>query len=259
MFTFWIPGLAWFALAVPLWLAAEALAGRSPVDWRGLGAAVGGHRAITAAIAVALLAIAAIAIGPAIGFVEKIDDVQASAGRLGSPVFWGEAFGIWPEGDFRIVRGEVSGSLLALALGALALGWGLVVAVRRRELALPVMLVAGGVVYVGARLFAEIHVEAKALAVIAPLALLVALRGLLGTPEREREQRGAGGRARSARAWASWSWWRRSRRRCWRCGRRRSATTRARPGSSASPRRSTAPRSPSSASIASPATTCAGR
>ncbi len=180
VFTFSIPGLAWFALAVPLWLAAEALAGRSPVDWRGLGAAVGGHRAITAAIAVALLAIAAIAIGPAIGFVEKIDDVQASAGRLGSPVFWGEAFGIWPEGDFRIVRGEVSGSLLALALGALALGWGLVVAVRRRELALPVMLVAGGVVYVGARLFAEIHVEAKALAVIAPLALLVALRGLLG-------------------------------------------------------------------------------
>ena len=40
------------------------------------------------------------------------------------------------------------------------------------------MLVTGGIVYVGARLFAEIHVEAKALAIIAPLVLLVALRAL---------------------------------------------------------------------------------
>ena len=69
-----------------------------------------------------------VAIGPAIDFVEKINDVQASAGRLGSPVFPGEAFGIWPEGDFRIVRGEVSGALLAAALGALAAAYGVFVA-----------------------------------------------------------------------------------------------------------------------------------
>ncbi len=41
------------------------------------------------------------------------------------------------------------------------------------------MLVTGGIVYVGTRAFAQIHVQAKALAVIAPLALLVALMGLL--------------------------------------------------------------------------------
>ena len=46
------------------------------------------------------------------------------------------------------------------------------------------MLVAGAVVYVGARLFAEIHVEAKALAVIAPLVLLVGAAGAAATDER---------------------------------------------------------------------------
>ena len=85
-------------------------------------------------------------------------------------MFPGEALGIWPAGDFRVVRGEVTGSLLAVAVGG----------ARRRstasscssaaaQLALLAMLVAGGIVYVGARAFAEIHVEAKALAVIAPL------------------------------------------------------------------------------------------
>ena len=71
-----------------------------------------------------LIAVAAVAFGPAREFVDKIGDVQNSAGRLSSPVFPGEALGIWPAGDFRIVRGEVSGSLLAVALGALAAAYG---------------------------------------------------------------------------------------------------------------------------------------
>jgi hypothetical protein len=179
VFTFSIPGLAWFAISVPIWLVLEALAGRSPVDWGALGRSLGGHRLATAAGALVLIAVVAVAIGPAVSFIEKIDDVQASAGRLSSPVFPGEAFGIWPEGDFRIVRTEVSGSLLAAALGALAVGFGTLMLMIRGQLALLAMLVAGGIVYIGVRLVAEIHVEAKALAVIAPLALLVALRALL--------------------------------------------------------------------------------
>ena len=94
--------------------------------------------------------------------------------------------GIWPEGDFRIVRGDVSGSLLAAAIGFLAAAYGAWVLFRRRQLALLAMLVAGAVVYVGARLVAEIHVEAKALAVIAPLVLLVALRALFAPDGRDR-------------------------------------------------------------------------
>ena len=179
VFTFSLPGLAWFAIAVPLWLVIEGLAGRSPVDWRAVGDTVARHRIATAIGAVVVVAIIAVAIGPAVSFVEKIDDVQASAGRLSSPVFPGEALGIWPEGDFRIVRTEVSGALAAVALGTLAVGFGVLALVRRRQFALLAMLVTGGIVYVGARVFGEIHVEAKALAVIAPLALLVGLRALL--------------------------------------------------------------------------------
>jgi hypothetical protein len=182
VFTFSIPGLAWFAIAVPIWLVLEAFAGRSPVDWRAIGTSLREHRLATAAGVLAVVAVAVVAVGPAINFVEKIDDVQASAGRLSSPVFWGEAFGVWPQGDFRIVRGEVAGSALAVALGALTVGYGAFALVRRRQFAFVAMLATGAVVYLGTRLFAEIHVQAKALAVIAPLVLLVSLRALLDPP-----------------------------------------------------------------------------
>ena len=182
VFTFSIPGLAWFALAVPIWLALEALWGSGPIDYRAAAEAVSAHRLAVGIGAVVAIALAVIAIGPATAFIEKIDDVQASAGRLGSPVFPGEAFGIWPEGDFRIVRGEVSGGLVAAMVGALAAAYGVWVLARRRQLALLATLIAGALVYAGARLFAEIHVEAKALAVIAPLVLLIGLRALLAPP-----------------------------------------------------------------------------
>lgn len=183
--TYSIPGLAWFAVAVPLWLVLEALAGRSPIDYGVLGATVSRHRLVVAVVGLVGVAVVAIAIGPAANFIEKIDEVQTSLGRLGSPIFPGEVFGIWPEGDFRIVRGEVSGSLIAAALGLAAAGFGAWVLWRHRELALLATLVTGGIVYAGARLFAEIHVEAKALAIAAPVVLLVGLRALLARREGE--------------------------------------------------------------------------
>ena len=79
--------------------------------------------------------------------------------------------------------------MIAAAVGALAAGFGALSLLRRREWALLAMLVAGAIVYLGTRLFAEIHVEAKALAVIAPLTLLVSLRALL-EPGGRGERRG---------------------------------------------------------------------
>jgi len=186
VFTFSAPGLAWFALAVPIWLVLEAIGGRSPVNWAAVRDGLVAHK-LTLLVGLAILiGIAAVAFTPAREFASKIADVQESAGRLSSPVFPGEALGIWPAGDFRIVRGEVTGSLLALALGAIAAGYGVFELWRRRRFALLAMLIAGAVVYLGARLVAEIHVEAKALAVIAPLVILVSLRALLvpGNPAR---------------------------------------------------------------------------
>ena len=52
--------------------------------------------------------------------------------------------------------------------------------VRRREWALLATLAAAAFVYALSRPFAQIHVEAKALAVLAPAVMLVTLRWLLG-------------------------------------------------------------------------------
>jgi hypothetical protein len=179
VFTFSVPGLAWFVIAVPLWLVFEAIVGRSPVDWSSVGGAIRAHRTAIGVGLLILIAVAAFAYSPVREFASKIADVQASAGRLSSPVFGGEALGIWPAGDFRVVRGEVSGSLFAVAVAGLALLYGVVVLIRRRRMALLAMLITGGIVYIGTRAFAQIHVQAKALAIIAPLILLITLIGLL--------------------------------------------------------------------------------
>src|SRR5919109_1552566 len=134
---------------------------------------------IIIAVAVVVVAIAAFSAAQLSGFVNKVGMVQASAGRLSSPVFPGEALGVWPEGDVRIVRGDVSGAYPAVALGLLAAAIGAYAALRRRDWGLIAMGISAVIVYAGARVFASIYVEAKALAVMSPLVLLAILLGLL--------------------------------------------------------------------------------
>jgi hypothetical protein len=188
------PGVAWFAAALAVWLALELLSGRRPVALGPIREAIGGHRALSAGAALAVVAVAALAAGPAVAFFERIEAVQGSVGRLGSPIFPGEALGVWPAGDFRLVRGDVSGAIPAALIGLGALAAGLWALVRRGETALLAALVAAAGVYVGTRLFAEIHVQAKALAVMAPLVMLISLRALLASPATDRPGRLATGR-----------------------------------------------------------------
>ncbi len=183
VFTFSIPGVAWFAVAIPVW-AILWLGFESRIDLRASRDAAAEHRRLLIAGGLVLAALAAIAIGPASGFIEKIDDVQDSRGRLSSPVFPGEALGIWPEGDFRIVRGDVDGSLLASGFATLCTLGAAIALVRRREWALLAMLVTAAFVYLLSRKFAQIHVESKALAVLAPVLMLITLRWLLAPGER---------------------------------------------------------------------------
>jgi hypothetical protein len=190
VFTFSLPGLAWFAILLPLWLVLELVTGRRPPELRAARDAVKRQRTSAIAAGLILIAIVAVVAGPAADFVDKINEVQQSAGRLSSPVFPGEALGVWPEGDFRLVRGDVSGAIPATLLGLVAVGLGVLVLLRRRDTALLAAVGAAVVVYVGARLVAEIHVEAKALAVMAPLLMLVALRGLF-EPAQDSQRRGA--------------------------------------------------------------------
>src|SRR3954468_18452357 len=124
IFVYSIPGLIWFALALPIWLVLELLTGGLRIDLDAARASVRRHRGVIIAVAVVIVAVAAFSASQLSGFVDKVGMVQASGGRLSSPVFPGEALGIWPEGDFRIVRGEVAGGHPPPAPARLAGGGG---------------------------------------------------------------------------------------------------------------------------------------
>jgi hypothetical protein len=178
VFVYSIPGLVWFALALPIWLLLELYTGGLRIDLKGARGSMRRHRRALIVGGVLVLAVAAFSASQLSGFVSKVGMVQASAGRLTSPVFPGEALGIWPEGDFRIVRGDVAGAYPAVALALLAAAIAAFAAFRRRDWGLVAMGASTVIVYIGARLFASIYVEAKALAVMSPLvamAILVAL------------------------------------------------------------------------------------
>jgi hypothetical protein len=185
VFVYSLPGLAWFAIAVPVWLALELLTGRLRIEVAELRAGARRHRRAIVGVAVVVVAVGALAVAQLSGFVGKVGNVQASVGRLSSPVFPGEALGVWPKGDFRVVRGDVSGAYLALALGLLAAAIGAFAAIRRRDWGLVAVGAAAVIVYAGSRLYASIYVEAKALAVIAPLVVVAALGALFAPGRRQ--------------------------------------------------------------------------
>lgn len=178
-FTYSLPGLAWFAGVALLWgvlrLLSDGGARRATFDVRRRFAPA---VAVAAAVVGAAVVVVAL-VEPVREFLLRVDDIRGSRGRLASPIFPGEALGIWPEGDFRIVRGEVPGALVASAFAGACLLWALVLTLRRREWALPATLGTAALIYLLSRPLAEIHVEAKALAIMAPLAVLATLRALL--------------------------------------------------------------------------------
>jgi hypothetical protein len=190
VFVYSIPGLVWFALALPIWLILELATGGLRADLAAARGAMRRHRQAIIVGGLIIVAVVAFSASQLSGFVDKVGMVQASAGRLSSPVFPGEALGIWPEGDFRIVRGEVSGAYPAVALGLLAAAIAAFAAFRRRDWGLIAVGASTVIVYVGARLFASIYVEAKALAVMAPLVVLAVMLALLApnwAPDGSRE------------------------------------------------------------------------
>jgi hypothetical protein len=207
VFTYSLPGLIWFVLALPLWLALELIAGRRPIDFEAGRAAIVRHRWVAVIAALVVIAVIVVGVGPAASFVSKIGKVQASAGRLSSPLSPGEALGIWPEGDFRLVRGEVSGSVPAAAFAFVCVALGLLAAWRRRDTALVGTVIASVLIYAGARIEASIYVQAKALAVMAPLLAFTALKGLLGWRAESAlrsPQSAEGGSQAAGGRWPSW-------------------------------------------------------
>jgi hypothetical protein len=176
--------LAWPAAAL-LWLALlgvmadrrrlrlPRLSGRA---WWALAAAAG------AAVLATLLLLAAtsdlLESGPLRFFRDR-----GVGGNFDGQLSPAEALGIWPRADFRrSAAGEVlyvPGIALAVAVTAYGAAW----CWRRREAALLAGALAGATVYAAVRPFTLAYFSGKALAVLAPLAALVAARGLLGALE----------------------------------------------------------------------------
>src|SRR3954464_14330165 len=119
--------------------------------------------------------------GPTVGF-----------GNLRQPLNPLEALGVWPSGEFRITPANSTTPEIAFYLGGLlalaAFAWGLGRALSRRESALPSAFVAATLCYLAALALGTPYTQAKALAIAAPLVMLIALRGLLSAEAIEGEE-----------------------------------------------------------------------
>jgi hypothetical protein len=126
---------------------------------------------------------AADAAGAAPGVSRERPDYDNSLGNLFGQINPGSVFGIWPSGDFRVKPGDgavpAAVFYLGALLGAVALALGAIAARRQAETALLAALAAAAAIWVAARVGSTPYTAAKALQLIAPVAMLVAARGLI--------------------------------------------------------------------------------
>ena len=180
---FSLAGLVWPVAAAAIWLAVELATGRIVLSPRRAASTLRPLWPVLAAGVVVLAVIAAAQAGSISNFFERLGDIQASTGRLFSSVSPREALGIWSEGDFRSDASGDAAALLATLVGLAGFAFAAWWWSNRRDLAVPATLAAAGLIYAGARVLGGIHVEAKALAVMAPVAMLFVLRALLAPAE----------------------------------------------------------------------------
>ncbi|HEX2435408.1 MAG TPA: hypothetical protein VHI76_02040 [Solirubrobacterales bacterium] len=234
LYSYSAPGLTWLAAAAVLFAAAELVRRRSE------GARAVAARAVApVAVGLAVLAIGSAPElgrvadfqGNAINVASGNDhsdppfdrpDRAANEDRGGDPGEEGErrhdndlgnlfneispveALGVWPSGDFRVDPGD--GAVPAVVfyagilLGALALAVALVRWLRRGETAVPAALLASVIVWAAAAIAATPYTAAKAVMMIAPLAMLVSARELLAPDVLTTAPAGWRGRALAALA-----------------------------------------------------------
>ena len=183
LFSYSFAGLAWPLAIAGLWglTKPEVRRALAPGNvWRTLR----GSRVLAALLALGALVAFLGFVGP-FGFASAFGKV-AAANTYG-PVSPLEALGVWPAANYRLdAAGGASLPGLAGGIAILALAAGLVWWVRRRELSVPVALAASALLYLASIPFSGDYSLAKALTIGAPLAMLVAARGLLSGPDSER-------------------------------------------------------------------------
>jgi hypothetical protein len=174
-FSYSFAGIAWPVVTLVLWSLTlpEVRAGLRP---RALLRFL--LRPLTLAALVVLAGIALlVTVGP-FGFASSFNKVAAS--NTYGPVSATEALGIWPAANYRLdAAGGADLPWLAGAIAVLALLVGVAWWVRRREATIPIALGAGALLYLASLPTSGDYSQAKALIIIAPLAMLVAVRPLL--------------------------------------------------------------------------------
>ncbi|HEX2388037.1 MAG TPA: hypothetical protein VHI96_02915 [Solirubrobacterales bacterium] len=111
------------------------------------------------------------------------DRFGSDLGNLAQALSPLEALGIWPAGEFDATPASAGAPAAFFYIGALiglaALVLGLLRDRRERDWVLPALLVAMAGVYVLAAIFSSPYIAAKALAILAPVVIAIALRGTL--------------------------------------------------------------------------------
>jgi len=111
------------------------------------------------------------------------DRFGSDLGNLAQALSPLEALGIWPAGEFDATPTSAGAPAPLFYLGALiglvALALGLLRDRRERSWTLPALLVAMVAVFMLAAIFSSPYISAKALAIVAPVAMAIALRGTL--------------------------------------------------------------------------------
>ena len=183
VYVYSFPGLTWLLATAAFW------GGAVLIDLRMRAGSV--RDALAAAARPAALALltffvlAAPEIGRMVDFggFETFAPAGAGLGNLFGQISPFEALGIWPSGDFRLTPGAgavpavgyYAGVALALALLLVGLRW----ALRRGDYAIPAALLAALGAYAAARISGTPYTAAKAVAMIAPVAMLLIVRPLL--------------------------------------------------------------------------------
>jgi hypothetical protein len=176
------PGLSWLIAAAGL-LALVALVRA----WRAgdLGHAVR-HGAAVALIPIAVFLVAGAGEIPrARTFHDRsgVTTVIEGNSKLRQAVSPLETLGAWPDSDFLSGTGGPPAYLAFGVLGLVALGFATLWWLRRGSLAIPVAVAGAGAVYLYTLATAGLYVQSKALAVPAPVVMLLIARALLD-PER---------------------------------------------------------------------------
>ena len=189
VYNYSFPGPSWLVAAAAAWLVLVAWEGRGQRGGLDLSGRL--RRSATAAWTVVGITIVA-CIPEALSLLDFTGfralnptgpGDRVGYGNLRQPLSPLQALGVWPSSEFRIAPENASMPAVAFYLGsflgALALGIGLRRCRQRGEQLLPAVLIAGVVGYLVALALGTPYTQAKALAIIAPVVMLIALRGFL--------------------------------------------------------------------------------